>query len=270
MEKFTLTLNSHSLSNFQKCEAAYMFGNLVGIEPIGGKFALKRGSIVARYLNLYYYNKMRPKELFKKCLSNAIFWTRKIALEVGIDQGAAFNLYSALFSYGSRYRDEKWIPIGVEKGFSKILYEDEENLFVYEGSIDLVAMDPHKLIIVDHKTEAANRPIYEFNNQCIGYLWASGATEFIYNYITLTKTPDFHRRVHQFSELQIQDWVNDTIKWFFRIKHSIQRRHFLKSKQCVGIYGKCSFTAICEQPKDDIKKHVITSSYKKVKPWRSW
>lgn len=247
-----------------------MFSHLIGIEPADKKLALRRGSIMGRYLNIYYYNKIRPKAMFEKILINSIFWTHKIQKETGMSMDLSYGLYSALFKYRQVYKDENWVPLGIEVGFSKLLYEDDENIFTYEGAIDLMLRNPVELAISDHKSESANRPIYQFNNQCIGYLWASGATQFIYNYITLTKVPVFHRSVHKFTPIQIEDWRLDTIEWFKRVKKSIQEKSFLKSRKCVDIYGKCAFTTICEQPKPELKQYIIGANYKRRKPYRSW
>lgn len=225
---------------------------------------------MARYFNLYYYNKLRPKAMFNKVLNNAIFWTQKIAAETGLAMDKSYDLASAFMGYRIKYKNDTLIPLAVEKGFTKLLYEDDMNRFSYEGSIDLTALNPKKMTIIDHKSESANRPIYEHNNQAIGYLYATGATEFMYNYVTLTKVPEYHRRVHVFTEAQIAQWVSNTTEWFFRAKSAILQRRFLPSLQCVGIYGVCPFHRICEQPKDNIKQIVIATNYKRRKPYRSW
>lgn len=268
--KFTLSINSHSLTNFQRCESYYLFNDLVGIEPIKKREALSKGTLVGRYLNLYYYNKIKPKRLFSKCLGNALFWVYKFSKELEWSQTQAFDLFQVLVKYHQTYKSETWKPVAIESGFSKTLYEDEDNLIVYEGRVDLVIEDSGKLKPVDHKTEKHRNPIYEFNNQAIGYCWALGSTEFIYNYLTLTKVPEFYRQVHPISQAQIDSWITRTTDWAFRIKAAIVEKVFLPSMQCVSQYGRCPFSLICEQPKDDIKKFIIGANYKTRKPYRSW
>ena len=247
-----------------------MFSALVGIEPIDRKFAFARGTMVDRYLSVHYYNRMHPKQLFEKLLCNMIYWISKFQKETGMSQDDAYTLVGTLIAYRNEYKNETWTPVAVQAGFSKTLFEDTTNLFVYEGAIDLIAYVPAVLAPVDHKTEAAKRPIYEYNNQALGYSWALDASTFVYNYLTLTKKPGFHRAVHTFTPLKIQDWISDTIEWCFRIKHSIQNTSFLKSRRCDGKYGKCEFTKICEQPKTELKQYIIGANYKRRRPYRSW
>lgn len=270
MSKFTLSLNSHSLSDFQSCESKYLFTHIIGIEPLVKKPALKKGSLFGRYLNLYYYNRIRFSRFREKVLGNSLFWTHKISTEMQIPQSQAFDIFSAMIGYGIKYKSETWKPVAVEKGFSKILYEDDENFITYEGSIDLIISENGKLKPVDHKTESAKRPIYQFNNQALGYCWATGSTEFVYNYITLTKVPDYHRIAHPYSQTQIDNWKSRTIDWAFRVKASLLEKSFLESGQCNGIYGLCPFHLICEAPNDGVKKFIIGANYKQRKVWRSW
>ena len=149
-------------------------------------------------------------------------------------------------------------------------YEDDENLFVWEGRPDLVALLDAGLIVCDHKTQGQTKSIYQFNNQSRGYCWAVDTTKFAYNYIVFTKYPSFRREVHLFSQAQLEDWKSTTIEWFFRIKAAKLAGKFLQSWNCSTIYGPCEFHRICEQPKSEIKAFTIKSQFKPCQVYRSW
>lgn len=203
-------------------------------------------------------------------LAHPIYWTKKIQDEMKWSQNDAFTLYRTLIAYDSQYRNDGWTPLAVEKGFSKVIYEDDENLFVYEGRPDLIALDPSgKRLAVDHKTRGASNNIYEHNNQVLGYLWAGQATTFVYNYLTLTKVPKFDRAPFEFKTSQIESWVENTIQWYWQIKRDIQSETFLKSLNCQGKFGICDFARVCEQPKENVKLHILQSNFKK-RNYRSW
>lgn len=270
MSKFTLALNSHALSAFQECEAKYAFTHFIGIEPLGAKFAMDRGSVFAKFLEILYYNRLKPHPSFKKALNNSIAWTRKIEKKCGVPTKEAFEIYRVMCEYVRYWKGKDWTPIAVERGFSKVIYEDNDNLFVWEGRPDLVAGVEDKIVVCDHKTQGQNKSIYEFNNQARGYLWAIDATEFVYNYIVFTKTPQFRREAHLFTPAQIEDWKSTTIEWFFRVKHSLEKTSFLQSWNCSTLYGPCQFHRICEQPKPEVKAFTVKSQFKKRKPYRSW
>jgi hypothetical protein len=248
-----------------------MFSHLLGIESAIEKPAFQKGTIIGRWLNLYYHNKIKPKQSIPKVLYNPLIWVQLIQDELKWSQDEAFKLYRVLVGYQQTYKNEDWTPIAIEHGFSKLLYEDDENLFVYEGRVDLVARDSKgQLLIIDHKTQSMTYSIYPFNNQIIGYLWATDATEFVYNYLVLTKEPQFRRAPHPFSPAQISAWKESTVKWFLRIKAAIQSAEFVPSLQCETKFGKCQFTTICEQPNEKIKQFIVGSNYKARKKYRSW
>jgi hypothetical protein len=203
-------------------------------------------------------------------LANPMYWTAKIQAEMGWSQNDSFTLFRTLVAYNSQYANDGWIPLAVEKGFSKVLYEDDENLFVYEGRPDLIALDgTGKRLAVDHKTRGTSHNIYEHNNQVFGYLWAGQATTFVYNYLTLTKVPKFDRAPFEFTAAQIESWVANTIGWYRQMKRDIQSQDFLKSFNCQGKYGVCDFALVCEQPKENVKLHILQSNFKK-RNYRSW
>jgi len=268
--KYTLALNSHQLSNFQLCETKYLYSELIRIQPIEMGLGIRKGNILGRWLNLYYYNKIKPRTSFGRVLYNPMLWIELIKKELNWGPQDAFKLYAVLTRYGTEYKNESWHPVAIEKGFSKILYEDAENLFVYEGRIDLLVENEGKLLVVDHKSQKMNYSIYEFNNQAIGYLWGCDAAEFVYNYLTLTKDPKFHRAVHPFNSGQIEAWKQNTIKWFFRVKEVLQKREFLPSLNCSTKFGVCDFHRICEQPNELVKLHIIRSNFKKKIYKGSW
>lgn len=271
--KFTLILNSHSLTSFQECEERYKYSALIGIEPLMQKKYFEKGTIVAEWAQLYYYNKIKPRTSFERALVNPMTWTTRIAKRLGCSSKEAFEVFRGCFLYREHWKNETWVPLAVERGFSKVLYEDEQNLFVYEGRPDLVCLDNRgskTLVVSDLKTQAQQYSYYQCNNQAFGYLWNFSGANFVYNYIKFTNTPEFRREVFQYSQTQLEAWVSDTTEWFFRVKHSLQSNHFLKSLNCQSRWGLCDFHHICEQPRDDMKLAVIRSRYKTRKLYRSW
>lgn len=273
-EKFTLTLNSHSLSSFQECESKHLYSHLLGVEGLNTKLAMDRGTLYARFLETYYKGKISPKLSRLRYIGNAPLWIARISKRLGISSQDSQHLYGAMLDYLKEYQGESWIPLATERGFSKIIYEDAENLFVYEGRPDLVALsDPinKDLLVIDHKTQGKTDSFYAHNNQAYGYMWNyTNCHQFVYNYIVFTKVTQFRREAFEYHASQIEAWCNDTIEWFFRVKNAIQKKSFLKSMNCQGRWGCCPYTLICERPTEAQKLSVIRMQYKKRKPYRSW
>jgi len=275
MSKIVITLNSHALSDFQQCEHRYLCSSLISLEPLVSKKAFDEGTLIHRWLRLFYYHKMRKFQghvsvLRMKALVNASLW-QSVAFKNGKIPGVrAFELFRALSKYSHEYKNENWKTIGTEVGFSIVLYEDDNYIFVYEGKIDWLGYSGAEKLVVDHKSRSGKYQIYEFNNQCIGYLLATGATKFVYNFITLTNIPTFERVAHSFTEAQIEDWKKDTIQWYFRVARSLESKQYLKSRQCSGKYGVCEFHSICETPKLEQQLFIVKSQFKVGNPHRSW
>jgi len=270
MSKFTLILNSHSLTYFQQCEELYKFKALLSIRPSAEKKALLKGSLISRMLANYYYRKMKGKNILVPLNP---FMTVNLAqklLKFSFEEAKEFAV--VMMAYHKEYKDKDWKDIlAVERGFSKLLYEDENNLFVYEGRPDLICKGRNQKIGIDHKHQSMKYSIYEHNNQAIGYCWGLELDHFIYNYIKFTKDDWFRRTVHKFTPSQIDQWKNDTIEWFFRIKRSISNRSFIRNRSaCQSKFGICEYHEICEQPSQVAKDWIIKSKFVQLKQYRSW
>jgi len=160
-----------------------------------------------------------------------------------------------------------------EIAFSKILYEDSKYLFVYEGRPDMVVWlnsDQKDKMIVDHKSQARRNDIYPYNNQVLGYCWGLGVDTFCYNYFGLQETGDpkdwFRRSAHRFSKSDIENWKSATIEWFKKIADDTQH---IKSLQCSGTYGICTFKDLCECREDWARADKIRREYKQ-KEFKVW
>jgi hypothetical protein len=267
-EKFTLTLNSHALSDFQNCEMQYALGDLISLQKTGPtKPAFLKGTEIAKILEIYYHRRMKRKSL--KALGRIDLLYKRFT-EKGIEPKDASLMIGALVEYFRQYASESWEIVAVEKGYSKILYEDEDNLFIYEGRPDLVVKVDGELVVVDHKTQGQHDNIFAFNNQARGYCWALGTQKFVYNYLVFKKAEQCRRNPHNFSPQQIEQWQEDTIQWFFRIKKATQDKKFLRSWQCTGKYGLCPFTDICTASNEAMRSWIISRDFEITPRRMSW
>lgn len=273
--KFTLTLNSHSLSYFQNCEEHYHFAVDLSItKDTEEYYPFVKGGIISKVLELWYraklrkYSSARMEELEFKLFK--IVTQRKDLKKDGLHIG------SRLMQYFEKYREEKWQILAIEKGFSKILYEDQHVLFTYEGRPDLIVDFGSNFGHgpVDHKSESRKFGLYHFQNQFLGYCWASNSTLGVINYIGLQIDSNdgdvLRRESFNFLPSQIEQWKSDTIAWYYRVMKSIVNKSYLRSWRCEGKYGLCQFTNICEQPNERTKLIKIKNEYKEVPKYSSW
>lgn len=274
-QRFVLNISSHALANFRRCETRYLYSDIYGLRSLTRNTQkMDKGTQCARWLQTYYVNKMRRRTSRDRYLIHPL-WISRFISELKVSQADALTILQTLLAYAQHYRDETWVPIAAERGFSKVLFEDSENLFVYEGRPDLVVLESQApnadLIVCDHKTQGQKKSYYEFTDQPESYIWAYGAKKFVYNYINFgSKSEPFRREAHIYTQAQIDDWQSNATERCFELKHCIEKRSFPARRNCEDKFGICEYHRICEQPKDSVKLHVIRSNFNQEKPRRSW
>ena len=280
-KKFSLELNSHSLSYFQQCEKRFQFSELELLVSQDEYYPFKRGAGISTYLGLWYLAKKKnyePKKLqkledflFKKMLKTDAFINHKY------NEDDRLHIASRLVGYFNKFRTENYPVIAVEEGFSKTIYEDNNVLFIYSGRPDLVVDfgEHYGIGPIDHKSESRANDIIKFSNQFAGYCWALGSRMGIINYIGLQKDCQHNkvlrREAFTFTDGQIKKWQDDTIRWYFRAMSSIVNKNFLRSWNCAGKYGNCLYHPICTSQTEKEELIHINRDYAKLdKPYRSW
>jgi len=278
-KKFTLVLNSHSLTSFQNCEEKYRLREVEHLELDKPYYPFVRGAIISKALQIWYMAKKKSysdEELEKIEMFLFKRLTRSKDLNSLGPKGDGLAIGSRLMQYFEKYRHENYEILAVEQGFSKILYEDKNVLFIYEGRPDLVVNFGRNFGHgpIDHKSESRRFDLYSFQNQFLGYCWAMDSTMGLINYIGLQtdgKDGDVLRReAFNFLPSQIEQWKQDTIRWYSRIMRTIVSSTYLRSWRCEEKYSLCSYTKICEQPNERTKLIQIRDYYKKVDPHKSW
>lgn len=264
MPQKIVTADSHAISSFQECEAQYEFSQIHKIVTREERLGIDRGNVIAVMLEDYYRSKMEGKldrdrvfEIIQQRLDPSALTTEDKDL-----------IRFRFMRYYGKYRDENLEIIAVEPqtAFSKVIYEDADHLFVYEGRPDIIFKSPGLgglIYPTDHKSRSQNRDIYFYNNQAMGYCWAARSNYFMYNYFGLQETGDpdkwFTRPTKMFTDEQIKEWKEDTIQWFFRIANTTR---FLKSRKCQNQYGLCQYHKLCETTTGFVKIDMMKRLFK--------
>jgi hypothetical protein len=187
---------------------------------------------------------------------------------------------------------------GIELGFSKVLYEDENVLFLLEGRIDMIHVyspgtDP-KLCVVDHKTQDREMNHFEYRVQMMTYALAADVDYSMINYIGLQKevTPKSFRRqtanIPKWMRERWRDYILDKVYWpIFSIdKHypqphhiehllneeSIEQKFKRNLSNCAGAFDThpCMFTTLCYTENDELRALLKHQKYEVVEPWQPW
>lgn len=280
--RLVLSINSHSISNYQGCTLKYKFSNIEGLETKGKiSLGLIKGTLWHRMQKIWndsIYNLQPTKptsndkfEIHKLCSD----WLNKNCPPeiVPLDRLLILKRFA---EYRSKYLEISGTIVAVEKGFTKELYRDDYVIIVYEGKIDLL-IQRHDGILVwrDYKTQHPKftQDLYPYSNQFLGYTWAIGNNHGIVDYTTWSKTitdRTFRAKLETYDNRRLERWKNLTIKW----AHKIVRSHILEDfietfSECDGKYGICPFTKICNiEPA--FRERVKRNEFNKVEPYKSW
>ncbi len=203
-----------------------------------------------------------------------------------LNQDERFAMRNRVRDYIFKWKDNEIVPLSekhIEVGFSEPIYEDDENLFVLEGRVDLIGKLQGLECIVDHKFQFKRQWLYEKSLQFKNYALVCKKLMFIINYIRMAKTIDnntFDRTLISFSVPELLAWKKKLIQIFFSIKDArLKGSYEQRWSACKG-YGEtydktatkyCKYTTLCEEPNDDMRLIKENTLYQ-VNPveWRPW
>jgi hypothetical protein len=182
-------------------------------------------------------------------------------------------------------------PNHVEVGFSHLLYEDDQRLYILEGRIDLIgsiaANCPDGW--ADHKFQMRARDLYLKSIQFRNYSMVLEKAIGVVNYIRFTqkleigrnvKNPTLKRDLISFSRAEMLWWKSECISMFSKVENYVNHegeymeRHSGRNwGACSGKFGyPCDFTPLCENlPFGQQLVQIKQDQDFIVKPeWRAW
>jgi hypothetical protein len=200
-----------------------------------------------------------------------------------LDLGTRAAVLNRLREYFFTYQNNDFqveTPDHVEVGFSEVIHEDTDNLFVLEGRIDLLANLQGIECVVDHKFQMRRHQLYPKSVQFRNYALVAKKLLFIVNYIRLTKSVDkdtLVRELVNFTVPELLAWKLKLIDIFHRIKRAKQLGDSGGQPEqnfgaCPGRFNySCYFTHLCEEPNKEIAGFKEQQLYRiNQTPWRPW
>jgi hypothetical protein len=259
-----------------KCEQLYNYTTIQGLQPKGVNFGQSRGTHVHALLYLFYKAKLEKKP-YNECVNIAMRYLRFVGKRMKPED---FMLLARKFGeYVGYYRNENITPIAVEVGFSRIIYEDLNYLFIYEGRDDFIGKfhsDPAKYW-VDHKSESRKEELNPDSFQFLGYSWALGTRNGLINYIGFqeTKGPSeaFRRTIVTHTREQLDEWKEQAISIYFKIAAANANASYIKNRTSCKPYAchACPFLDACRYTNERKINALISQDFtKRLKPWKAW
>lgn len=295
MSKYTLVLDASQMKQFGICNLSWAYQyreHLMWAEA--NVEAMDKGTLVHLLLEKYY--KLRLKEpnfdiytsaslAIQEYQESELVKTSYFPIDVHQHICKRFVQYVGYWAGRDIRPVTKNSVAGVELGFSKILLETSEVLFVVEGKIDLIMdIGDGQIGIVDHKSQDRDARYYYYRPQMLTYAWATDAAYGMINYFGLQKEykekVSFRRDTMQFPKWMISRWEKQMIEIFYEIacrdkqlKDKINEDKFKRNfSSCAGAFEThpCMFSHLCESESQETREALKRNKYKTLEPWSPW
>ena len=240
----------------------------------------------------YHRELISPTSIPQECECNAqscnceLFEPVRFPLDA-VDRQTVLNRFEE-YCYIQAARSNIIHPAHTEVGFSELLYEDADRMYILEGRIDLIGTygsnGNEQQVIVDHKFQLKEKRLYKKMIQFRNYAMVAKANLMLLNMIRLAKgvTPrTFETIPISFTDVEHQWWRRELISIYDRMAEilpsqfmDVEEREPLPNwSSCSGMYGyECNYTRLCEPTEQEptlleAKKQALY----KIKPvWSPW
>lgn len=298
-QKLILALDSHRISAFELCPMKDKYENVEQLTPRAVSTAFKKGANVHKVLEHYWRGKQYQKRfgltdtqciqlgqnVLRRHFSKLYAAASTKKEQALVQEEWQFHL-SKYMEYVSVHQKQKWEVLGTEVGFSVVLYEDPDVIFILEGRIDMIIRNQARPASwVDFKTQSREYKLYKNANQFCAYSWVlsqqfgihNGAYGFL-DYYGLQKSKEgteaFVTDSVFYTPEYLAEWRREKIQTYrhilaCRLSNSFEKR---RTACDFGKFGWCPYIRLCDN--DTAPREVQASLrkiyYKQEKPWSPW
>jgi hypothetical protein len=294
MDKRVIVADSQILNTVMSCGRKVNLEFGLNLRPMKKAEALEKGDLMHRMLHPYYYGRINNPEphhyvlkddkgheqphpyakfigLQHKELVDTCSEIGKVAsFDMDLEPEYRNECIKQFREYAFHFHGDGWLPKEVEQSFSRVLYEDDDLIILYEGIVDLVADGTLGRIAVDHKTASRREVPSDLSNQFMGYCWALDIPRLIINRIGFQKTVSanerFQRIVLSYPQGRIDEWQYWAVYWLkvydFYLQNDVWPPNFTSCDK----YSGCIFQQICTKI-PEAREFAMQTKYKVVEPW---
>jgi len=271
-----IVFDSQILSSLQKCP---YYLNLAFMRRLGVEHkaqALESGDLLHTMMKVFYTLKIqRPDLPYEQYIEHSKQIGREKAITLAQELETSEEVSYHFEEYCKFREGEFWIPKAVEKSFTILLHESEEdNLRIYyEGIIDLVVDSEAGEAVVDHKSSRRNmpNPNIELSNQFMGYCYSLGINTAVINKVGFQKTlkpaERFTRVPLSYSNAQLAAWRDNTIWWAKQLAWFVDNNTFPQNFTGCDKYSGCIFGEACKTDPGAAREFVLENHYKELPAW---
>lgn len=284
-----ISVDSTILNSIQLCARKTKYNFVDSITLPEKAEPLERGDLLHKMLEFYYGyigecldsnsevakfvsemrlppSKLKHDDLVQACEILAGYFASKMSLP---SEEVASVIYQ-FKEYAKFYEHDDWRPLAVEGVASKLLYEDDEVQFLYNGKVDLIAEHGNIRMPWDHKHSQRRQTPSSLSNQFRGYAWLLDMDYVLVNKIGFQKTlkpqERFTRDILTYSKSQLDEWRENTIWWCGFLDQCLQTGNFPMNLTSCDKYSGCIFQNLCERDPSS-REWVMERDYKTQPKW---
>lgn len=263
MEQEIVVLDSQRLSMIKTCALKYDMVFNRNFVPLEKALPLERGSCIHYMLDAYYTlrkyrdrwglesadNPKRSHNLYDivKICVRIVEWK---AVHMSIPVEEVDDAIRVFKEYVEFYQSEVNETLAVEQVGSKVMYESEELVIIYETKIDWISRLPQVPILPwDHKTYSRRGPTSQLVDQFPGYCWMLGVNNIGINKIgfqtSVAPKDKFLRSLFSYPQEYINGWVEESVNWIKHIIACEKSKQWLRNTTSCDKWDGCIFQAVC-------------------------
>lgn len=213
-----LRISAHHLDNWEACQLYFHRVTNLKYTTMSKSRNLTRGLYIHALL-AHYYGSIKEGIETGAAITSTLNIADRIASESdGLFPDDIALSQEAVSAYLLHYaeRDSNMRIISVEEKLSKVLFESNDLVIIYEGTMDLIVERDGLILPIDHKSESKRFPVSGLNNQFLGYSYLSDQPRMIRNAIGLQKTlkndDKFYRSMFSYAASTLAWWKANTIR----------------------------------------------------------
>lgn len=263
-----ITMDSQILNSIQLCPRLVKLRFVEHLVPNIKADYFETGDLMHELLRIYYTQK-KVGDPFNKCVDDALAVVPLYTLKMNLSEEDVEETVYQFKEYTNHYRHESWRPLEIEQPFSKVMYNDNDLVIIYEGKIDLVVEANVPKLPVDHKTSKRRSETSSLSNQFLGYCWAVDSRNIVIDKIGYQKSlkpgERFERPVISYTKERIEEWVQNTINWAKMLYFHIESDHWPMNLTSCDKFAGCMYNKVCARDPED-RDRIILKEFK-VEKW---
>jgi hypothetical protein len=276
-ERQIYVVDSQILNTSEECARKAHLTFDKNLEPIVKPDYFEKGDMLHQMLAEYYklrkyrgrwaQNNKTHADIIQTCIKVG----RTAVLKMSLGLEVIEEVVRAFVEYTTYTANDGWDNIlSVEETASKILYENDDMIILYQGKIDLIlSISNCPLLPVDHKSSSRRQKPHYLSNQFQGYCWLLSSEEQSVNNIiinkigfqkTLKDNEKFERHTLSYPPDILEEWKEISTYYLIKYIKDGELGFYPPNYTSCDKYSGCIFNDVCRKSKD-VREYKLTQLF---------